>query len=220
MLANIINGDAPEAMAKTCAELNIPLIHISTDYVFDGTGSKIWKPYDINKPKNAYGRSKLRGELAIKSSGAKYVILRTSWVISPYGKNFVTTMMRLSKTNDSLKIVSDQVGGPTPAQEIAKACIEIAHQMIDKPSKSGVYHFSGSPDVSWYELACTIFEKSKKKLQVRPIPTSQFLTAAVRPLNSRLDCSSLEKTFGIYRPNWKLGLEEILFKMEKENERA
>ncbi|MDB9810495.1 dTDP-4-dehydrorhamnose reductase, partial [Planktomarina temperata] len=150
-LATVINGDAPAAMAKACAELGIPLVHISTDYVFNGTGNTPYRPDDATEPQNAYGRSKLAGEQGIRNSRAVYAILRTSWVVSAHGTNFVKTMLRLSETRDALNVVSDQIGGPTPARDIAAACLQIANQLIQDTTKSGIYHFSGAPDVSWAE---------------------------------------------------------------------
>ena len=148
-LANKINGEAPGAMARTCAELDIPLVHISTDYVFFDMGSVPWQIVDHPNPKNAYGRSKLKGEQAILASGCAHAILRTSWVISAHGHNFVKTMRRLSETRDRITVVDDQIGGPTCARDIAQTCLSIAEQLIQDQSKSGIYHYSGQPDVSW-----------------------------------------------------------------------
>ena len=208
-LANVINGEAPGAMAKACAELNIPLVHISTDYVFFGKEKKSWQTSDTAYPQNAYGRSKLKGENLVSASGANYAILRTSWVISSHGSNFVKTMLSLSETRDRLNVVDDQIGGPTPACDIAKTCVEIANQLINDPEKSGVYHFSGMPDVSWCEFANTIFEQAGKNVVAQPVSTSEYPTSALRPLNSRLDCSLTKTAFDIPRPYWRVGLEDI-----------
>ena len=213
-LATVINGDAPNAMAKACAELGIPLVHISTDYVFEGKGDTPWQPDNVTAPQNAYGRSKLTGEAAIRQSGAVYAILRTSWVVSAHGANFVKTMLRLSETRDALNVVSDQIGGPTPASDIAMACLHIAEQLIQEPSKSGTYHFSGAPDVSWTEFATEIFAQAGRTVIATPIPTAEYPTPAKRPLNSRMDCNSTEQVFGIKRPNWQDGLKEILKDLE------
>ena len=212
--ATVINGDAPTAMAKACAALGIPLIHISTDYVFKGTGNAPYNPNDATEPQNAYGRSKLAGEIGIRNSGAVYAILRTSWVVSAHGANFVKTMLRLSDTRDALNVVSDQIGGPTPACDIAAACLQIANQLIQDTTKSGTYHFSGSPDVSWAEFATQIFVQADRTVIVTPIPTAEYPTPAKRPLNSRLKCHSTEHVFGIKRPNWRDGLNEILKDLE------
>ena len=170
-LANVINGDAPGAMASECADLAIPFLHLSTDYVFDGSGTTPWSVTDTPNPKNAYGRSKLKGEQAIIASGCLHVILRTSWVVSEYGNNFVKTMRRLSETRDQITVVDDQIGGPTCARNVAQTCISIAEQLIEDPSKSGTYHYSGQPNVSWCHFANVIFEKMDcKTLQVLSKP--------------------------------------------------
>ena len=208
-LATIINGDAPTEMAQACVQLGIPLIHISTDYVFDGTGDTPWQPDDPTAPQNAYGRSKLAGEIGIRDSGAVHAILRTSWVVSAHGANFVKTMLRLSDTRDALKVVADQIGGPTPARDIAAACLQIAEQLIADPSKSGTYHYSGAPDASWADFARAIFEQAGRMLTVTPIPTTDYPTPAKRPLNSRMDCRATEQVFGIRRPDWRDGLNVI-----------
>jgi len=213
-LATLINGDAPTAMAQACAELDIPLIHISTDYVFGGTGDAPWQPDDPTAPQNAYGRSKLAGEIGIRNSGAVHAILRTSWVVSAHGANFVKTMLRLSETRDALNIVADQFGGPTPARDIAMACLQIAEQLIADPSKSGTYHYSGAPDVSWADFARAIFEQAGKAVAVTPIPTTDYPTPAKRPLNSRMECGATERAFGVPRPDWLYGLTMILQELE------
>ena len=213
-LATIINGDAPAAMARVCMELGIPLIHISTDYVFDGTGERPWQPNDPTDPRNAYGRSKLAGEIGIRNSGAVHAILRTSWVVSAHGANFVKTMLRLSDTRDALSVVADQIGGPMPARDIAAASLKIVEQLIDDPSKSGTYHFSGAPDASWAEFAYEIFAQAGKAMSVTPIPTAEYPTPAQRPLNSRMECRTTEQVFGIARPDWREGLHMILNELE------
>ena len=213
-LATLINGNAPTAMARACAELAIPLIHISTDYVFEGTGDAPWRPHHPTAPQNAYGRSKLAGEAGIRDSGAVHAILRTSWVISAHGANFVKTMLRLSETRDASKIVADQIGGPTPARDVAAACLQIAEQLMADPSKSGTYHYSGEPDVSWADFAQAIFEQAGKAVTVTPIPTTDYPTPAKRPLNSRMDCGATQQVFGIPRSTWREGLNMILQELE------
>ena len=209
-LANVINGDAPGAMASICAELGIPLVHISTDYVFDGSGTAPWSVKDNPNPQNAYGRSKFKGEQAVKASGCVHAILRTSWVISAHGHNFVKTMRRLSETRDQVTVVDDQFGGPTCAREIAQACISIAEQLIQDPSKSGIYHYSGQPNVTWCQFANAIFEQMDCKTIASPITTKEYPTVAFRPQNSKLDCKSTENVFGIVRSSWRNGLNAIL----------
>ena len=213
-LATAINGDAPTAMAKACEKLDIPLIHISTDYVFEGTGETPWTPTDATAPQNVYGLSKLAGENGIRASGATHAILRTSWVVSAHGSNFIKTMLRLSEARDALTVVADQIGGPTPARDIAAACLQISDQLAQNPNKSGIYHFSGFPDVSWAEFAAEIFDQVGRSTKIIPIPTMDYPTPAVRPLNSRLDCGTTEHVFGIARPDWRIGLNKILKELE------
>jgi dTDP-4-dehydrorhamnose reductase len=209
-LATVINGDAPTAMAQACAALNIPLVHISTDYVFSGNGTSAWAPADKRTPQNAYGRSKLAGEQGIRAAGCTHAILRTSWVFSAHGSNFVKTMLRLSESHDKLSVVDDQIGGPTPARAIAAACLSIAQQLCEDPDKTGTYHFSGAPDVSWCTFARDIFAQAGRSTHVSPIATRDYPTPAARPLNSQLDCQTTEQVFGISRPNWRADFAEII----------
>jgi dTDP-4-dehydrorhamnose reductase len=219
-LVKTINGEAPGAIAMACAELDIPLVHISTDYVFDGTGSTPWSVTDTPNPQNSYGRSKLKAEIAIQSSGCTHAILRTSWVVSKHGNNFVKSMLNLSETRDRITIVNDQIGGPTCARDIARTCISIADQLIEDTSKSGVYHYSGQPDVNWCQFANAIFEQIDCKTIASPILTTDYPTPATRPLNSRLDCSVTQDIFEITRPFWRNGLKEILRDLEGEYDKA
>jgi dTDP-4-dehydrorhamnose reductase len=208
--AQCINADAPAAMARACAELGIPLVHISTDYVFAGGGKEPWAPDAPTGPLGAYGRTKLAGEQAIQAAGGTHAILRTSWVVSAHGNNFVKTMLRLGAERDSLTIVSDQIGGPTGAREIAAACHSVALQLTADSRKSGIYHFAGSPDCSWADFARAIFARAGLNCQVSDIPSSQYPTPAARPLNSRLDCTTTAAVFGIERPDWANTLTHIL----------
>ncbi|MGR3609952.1 MAG: dTDP-4-dehydrorhamnose reductase [Sulfitobacter sp.] len=208
--ATVINGDAPAAMAQTCAELGIPFVHISTDYVFDGTGETPFATDHPTGPLGAYGRSKLVGEDAVRAAGGAFVIFRTSWVVSAHGNNFVKTMLRLGAERDRLTIVADQIGGPTPAADIASLCLAAAEQLADDASKSGTYHISGAPDVSWADFARLIFEQSGFSPEVVDIPTTDFPTPAVRPANSRMDNSVTKAVFGLDRPDWRVGLQNIL----------
>ena len=207
-LVNIINANSPKAMAQACATLNIPLVHLSTDYVFDGTSDKPWQPKDVTKPINAYGRSKKKGEEGIRSVGSSYFTDILGCFFSWH--NFVKTMLNLSERNSTLSLVADQIGGPTPAKDIAKACLQIVEQLKQDPSKSGTYHFSGAEDVSWAELATEIFQQTGRYINIIPIPTCDYPTPAVRPLNSRLNCSSTREVFSIHRPDWRTGLNDIL----------
>lgn len=208
--AHRVNADAPAAMAGACATLGVPLVHISTDYVFDGAGHTPFTPDAPTGPLGAYGRTKLAGEEAVRASGATHAILRTSWVFSAHGANFVKTMLRLSDTRDRLTVVADQTGGPTPAAGIARACLTIATQLAADPAKSGTYHFAGGPDVTWADFARAILAAAGRTTQVEDIPTSAYPTPARRPANSRLDCITTETTFGIPRPDWRPGLAAVL----------
>lgn len=208
-LATRINGDAPGAMARAAAERGLPFLHISTDYVFDGTGDVPWRETDNVAPLNAYGRSKLRGEEEIAAAGGQYAILRTAWVFSAHGNNFVKTMLRLSAERDSLRVVEDQVGCPTPARAIAGALWQMAGAMAEG-QPGGVYHFGGQPAVSWCGFAQAIFQRAGRDVALEGIPTSAFPTPAARPANSRLDCRAIEADFGIHAPDWRTGLDEVL----------
>ncbi|MYM55844.1 dTDP-4-dehydrorhamnose reductase [Thalassovita mangrovi] len=214
-LATVVNGDAPTAMARACAEKGIPFVHISTDYVFDGSGEAPWQPGDPVAPLNAYGRSKLKGEEGVRDAGGAHAVLRTSWVVSSHGNNFVKTMLRLGAERDRLTIVADQVGGPTCAADIARACLDIAHQLAADAGKSGVYHFSGGPDVSWANFAREIFAQAGLAPEVVDIPGSDYPTPAQRPGNSRMDNTATEAAFGIARPDWRQGLRDILAELNK-----
>ncbi|WP_238928933.1 dTDP-4-dehydrorhamnose reductase [Alexandriicola marinus] len=219
-LATAINGAAPAAMADACAALHIPLVHISTDYVFYGEGTRPFAPNDATAPQTAYGRSKLAGEQGIRATGASHAILRTSWVFSAHGTNFVKTMVRLSESHNELRVVDDQVGGPTPARAIAAACLELARQLQADPGKSGTYHFTGAPDVSWCDFARAIFAAAGRATRVQGIPTREYPTPASRPLNSRLDCSTMETTFNIPRSDWRAGLADTLTELGFPHDRA
>lgn len=209
-LALCINAAAPGVMARECAALCIPLVHISTDYVFDGSGTSPWCPDDEPAPVNAYGRSKLAGERAITQAGGPYAIVRTSWVFSAHGANFVRAMLRLSQTRDALSIVDDQIGGPTPAADIAAACLTIAKKLCAFPGKGGIYHYSGAPNVSWKGFAEAIFALTERHVAISGLCTAEYPTPAQRPINSRLDCNSTETVFALMRPDWRAGLNNVL----------
>lgn len=213
--ALLVNSASPAAMAHAAAIKNIPFVHISTDYVFEGSGDAFHKVSAPTNPINAYGQTKLSGERAIEASGGTYCILRTSWVFSAHGSNFVKTMLRLAKTHDALSVVNDQVGGPTAAADIAAACMTIAEQLIDDKTKTGVYHFASTPAVSWAQFAEEIFKQASEKVSVTGILTKDYPTPAARPRNSRLDCSSLS-TFGIQQPDWRISLTDVINKIEKD----
>lgn len=209
-LATLINAHAPASMANACRDLSIPFVHISTDYVFDGSGQDPTIAGAPTNPVNVYGRSKQIGEDRITRSGAVFAILRTSWVVWAHGSNFVKSILRVSQDRSELRVVDDQIGGPTPAVHIAQACIKIAHDLVIDPNKQGIYHLSGQPDVSWFEFAKTIFEFTGREIELTAIQTSEYPTPAKRPANSRLDCTSTKLTFDIDRPIWKNDLKDIL----------
>lgn len=208
-LAHRINAEAPGAMARACAERGIPFLHVSTDYVFDGSGAAPWRPEDPTAPCNAYGRSKRAGELAVMAAGGQAAILRTSWVFSAHGSNFVRTMLRLSETRDALNVVGDQIGGPTPAADIAASLLRMAEAMREGQG-GGIYHYAGQPATSWACFARETFARAHRQVTVTEIPTSAYPTPAPRPLNSRLDCATLTADFGITPPDWTAGLSAVL----------
>ena len=208
-LATVINGAAPAAMARAAARKGVPFLHVSTDYVFDGSGETPWKPSDPTGPLGAYGRSKLAGEIGVRAADGKHAILRTSWVFSSHGANFVRTMLRLGRERDALRVVDDQTGGPTAAGDIAGALLTMARALQDG-APGGTYHFAGSPDVTWAGFAREIFARAGLEVAVTGIPSSDYPTPARRPANSRLDCATLEADFGIPRPDWRESLGGIL----------
>ncbi|RRH71158.1 dTDP-4-dehydrorhamnose reductase [Falsigemmobacter faecalis] len=208
--ALIVNGETPGAIARAAAAKHLPFLHVSTDYVFDGAGTRPFAPDHPTAPLGAYGRTKLAGEEAIRAAGGQHAILRTSWVFSSHGHNFVKTMLRLGASRDHLTVVGDQIGGPTPAGAIAEALITMGRAMLADRAKGGTWHFSGAPDVSWADFAREIFAQSGLKVAVTDITTDQYPTPAKRPGNSRLDCQSLEADFGIQRPDWRDGLTRVL----------
>jgi dTDP-4-dehydrorhamnose reductase len=209
-LAMAVNGASVGTMAEHAAGQGIPFVHISTDYVFDGSGTEPHRPDDPTGPLGVYGQSKLSGETLIKNAGGVHAILRTSWVFSAHGNNFLKTMLRLSETRDHLTIVADQIGGPTPAGDIARTCLTLAEALKTDPNKGGTYHYSGAPDASWADFAREIFAAAGRAVTVEDIPTSAYPTPATRPLNSRLDCASLQQTFGIARPDWRTATQDIV----------
>ncbi len=210
-MALTVNGTTPTALAQLAAKRGIPFVHVSTDYVFDGAGESAVEPDHPTAPLGAYGRTKLAGEEGVRGAGGAYVVLRTSWVVSAHGNNFVKTMLRLGRENDSLRIVADQVGGPTPAADLADACLAAARALKEGwAGAKGIHHVAGAPDVSWAGFAREIFAQAGINCVIEEIPTSAYPTPAQRPLNSRLDCTSLTSVLGVPRPNWKIGLTAIL----------
>lgn len=208
--ADLVNARAPGAMAQACAELGIPFIHISTDYVFDGSGDQPRTEDASTGPLGIYGQTKLDGERVVAAAGGQFAILRTSWVVSAHGNNFVKTMRRLGAERPQLSIVADQIGGPTAAADIAGAVLDMVLIMMTDSSKGGIYHFSGTPDISWAGFAREIFEQFGLSPEVTDILSSDYPTPARRPLNSRLDCHAIARDFGIARPDWRVSLKNII----------
>ena len=211
-----INCDGPKYLAEAAQKSGAVLLHISTDYVFDGEGTVAYNESSTTGPKGVYGKSKLAGELAVAASCEKHLILRTAWVFGEKGDNFVRTMLRLAKKCDALSIVGDQFGGPTYAGDIAATIIKMI-EVISESNESiwGTYHFSGLPHVSWYEFAREIFDVAEREgilmatPKLSPISTSEYPTPAKRPANSRMDCSKIQQKFNIQPSNWKHALQNI-----------
>lgn len=208
--AHLINAIAPGVLARAAAQRGLPFVHLSTDYVFDGSGSAAWRPGDRPAPLGVYGASKLAGERAVKDAGGRYVILRTSWVFSETGGNFVKTMLRLAAQNTRLNVVCDQRGGPTSARSIAQACLKAVDGLDKNPGLSGVYHFSGAPETSWADFARAIFDQAGVTVQVQDIPSSDYPTPAKRPINSVLNNDDFLNRFDIQRPDWRADLAVVL----------
>ncbi|MGJ8560369.1 MAG: dTDP-4-dehydrorhamnose reductase [Litorimonas sp.] len=211
-LAFAINAAAPRIMAEFCEENDKSLIHVSTDYVFDGESRAPYQADHPVAPLGVYGESKYAGEDAVKKSGCRYVILRTSWVYDGSGKNFMTTMLRLGKNRDILTVVDDQFGRPTFAKDLARACVVSAQKLHDEPvERQGTYHFTGGGDViSWADFAREIFKiasaHSKYSVEIKNVPSSEYPTKAKRPRYSALDNSTFSKTFGGESPVWQSSL--------------
>ncbi|WP_165312522.1 dTDP-4-dehydrorhamnose reductase [Vibrio ziniensis] len=215
-LSYAINRDGPLYLAQAAKECGAVMLHISTDYVFDGTGEQPYQESDSTGPQGVYGQSKLAGEQAVAEACPQHLILRTAWVFGEHGNNFVKTMLRLAQSRDELSIVGDQFGGPTYAGDIADALIAMV-QFIEQGNQPqwGVYHFSGMPYASWFDFASAIFQAAEqhnvlvKQPQLSSIPTSAYPTPAKRPANSRLNCSQIENQFGIKPSDWQAALNNI-----------
>ena len=213
--AMTINCCAPGILAKTANVRKIPLIHISTDYVFGDNGIIPLKENDKANPLGIYGLTKLNGEEEIKKNNSNYIILRTSWIFSKYGKNFLKTMIRMSKTNKKIRVVADQIGSPTEAGDIAKTCMILAEQLYKNKSMKEIYHFTGFPYLSWADYARIIFEMIETNTIVEDISSSEYSFGVVRQKNSRLDCSKIKKQFNIKQPNWKESLKKVIKELKK-----
>jgi dTDP-4-dehydrorhamnose reductase len=215
-VAFAVNAEAPSRLAIETGRRGIPLVHISTDYVFDGRKGAPYIEQDPAAPLNVYGRSKLAGERGVRAANPRHVILRTSWAYSPYRTNFVKTILRLAAERDRLAVVADQRGCPTAACDIAKACLAIAKRCASEPERApyGVYHFAGAGETSWFGFAATIVDMSAgrrtRSPQVVPIPTFEYPTPAARPLDTRLDCTAIVRKFGVVLRPWREALEETI----------
>ena len=207
-----VNADGPKYLAQLCKNFNVTLIHVSTDFVFDGKQTIPYKETDTPNPLGVYGASKLKGERNIQEFMEAYFILRTSWLYSEYGNNFMKTMLKLSKTRDEINVVADQIGTPTYAGDLAEAILKI---IADKIIHYGIYHYSNEGVVSWYDFATAIFDESKKDIKVFPIKTESYPTPAKRPGYSVLDKTKSKFRLKIETLNWKDRLETILYKLKK-----
>jgi dTDP-4-dehydrorhamnose reductase len=214
-LARLVNAVAPGVIAAELARTKGWLIHYSTDYVFDGSGTKPWIESDPTGPLSVYGQTKLDGELAIAATGCRHVVLRTSWVYAAEGRNFLHTMLRLGREREQLKIVDDQIGAPTSAEAITEATSVVLQRLVGSPGDveaSGVYHLTCAGQTSWCGFAQAIFAAfaaNQKAPEVLPIPTEAYPTPARRPLNSRLNCDKFVRQFGYRMPKWETALNEV-----------
>jgi dTDP-4-dehydrorhamnose reductase len=220
--AYAVNQRGPENLAKVCKTLGILLIHLSTDYVFDGEQNRPYGENDIPNPTGIYGLSKLRGEKAVQANLHAHYIVRVAWVFGAHGNNFVKTMLRLANERDSLSIVDDQIGGPTWAKDIAKLVIHMALRSASTEDQSedslpyGTYHYTGNKNVSWYTFATCIFEKAyplgliKKIPKLTPITTAAYPTPAKRPKNSCLCCTKIQQNSNLTLSNWEQALDSVL----------
>ncbi|MEM8598870.1 MAG: dTDP-4-dehydrorhamnose reductase [Bacteroidota bacterium] len=214
-LAFAVNRDGPAALASACAELGIPLVHFSTDYVFDGTKQEPYLEGDPATPLGVYGQSKWAGEEAVREEHDRCLILRVSWVFSQHGGNFVKTMLRLGREREALRVVADQHGGPTPAGAIAEAAYAALTQALARDADWGTYHFCGAPFTTWHGFAEAIFAEARAHeplavQTVEAIPASAYPTPAARPANSRMDMARIARTFGIAPADWRSALADVV----------
>ena len=217
--ADHINHSAVANIASICNQLDCWLIHISTDYVFDGSSEVPYKEDNPTNPQSVYGNSKLKGEAAIKASDCKYLIIRTAWVYSEYGNNFLKTMLRLGADRDELSVVGDQIGCPTYAQDIAKSIVSILLFLDAKGSLSGIYHYCGDEPCSWYDFAHNIFleaevQEFKTPSYIKSITTADYLTPAIRPAYSVFDCNKIESCFNVTQSNWRDGIKIVIDRLK------
>ncbi len=210
-LAMRVNAESVGALGEAAKAAGARVIHYSTDYVFDGEKQGAYVETDAANPLNVYGRSKLEGERALMGSGVEAVILRTSWVYAARGRNFVQTMLRVGAERDEVRVVEDQVGAPTSAEELARATVQVMERWEE--GKGGVYHATAGGAVSWAGLAREIFVRAGMGVRVVEIKSAEWETAARRPLNSRLDCGKLEREFGVRMEPWERGLKKVMGEM-------
>ena len=215
-LSESINVKGPQYLAEAAKSIDAAILHISTDYVFDGQREGKYKETDATDPQGVYGKTKLEGEQAVAKANDKFIVLRTAWVFGEHGNNFVKTMLRLAKTRNTLGVVADQIGGPTYAGDIAANLIHIAEKAIaGKGVQYGIYHFTGEPYVSWCDFAKAIFDEAvsqnvlEKGPLVNAITTADYPTPAKRPANSCLDLTKIQQVFGIQPSDWKKALKNI-----------
>lgn len=210
-----INARAPETLAKLTSDLRIPILHLSTDYVFSGELGRPYGEADGVDPISVYGKTKEAGEQAVRAGNARHIILRTSWLVSPYGQNFLKTMLRLAGERESIKVVADQRGTPTSASDLAAALIAITARFVTDPYASvGTFHYANSGEAHWAELADFILHCSKAMggptARVEPITTAEYPTRAKRPKDARLDARALDQAYGLSRRAWQPAVQEIL----------
>lgn len=217
-LAHAVNAEAVAVLAQAAKASGAWLVHYSTDYVFDGSGERAWLETDIAKPLSAYGASKLAGEQAIIASACKHLIFRTSWVYGAQGRNFATTMLQLAQQREHLSVINDQVGAPTGADLLADVTAHAIRMANQNPTLSGLYHLTAAGETSWHAYAQFVIEHARQAgvaIKVAPsaikaVPSSEFLTPAQRPLNSRLNTSKLQQVFGLHLPPWQDGVKRLL----------
>jgi dTDP-4-dehydrorhamnose reductase len=211
-LADLVNARAPGLLAARAKSLGIPLIHLSTDYVFDGSKADPYTEHDPIRPINAYGRSKAAGERAVASAHSRHVILRTSWAYSPVGRNFVRTMLELARKQDEVRVVADQVGSPTAAADIADGILAVARNLVagGDDERYGTFHMTAAGATNWAEFATAAFSASAERggpsARVVPVASAEYHTPARRPANSRLDCAKIARVHGVSLPHWRTSL--------------
>ena len=211
-LAFIINAASPQEMAKACNEINCQFIHISTDYVFDGDKKTPYQTFDKTNPINVYGKSKAKGEELILEQNPQSIIIRTSWVYSSHGKNFVKTMMKLMNEKEEINVVEDQIGNPTYARDLAETIMQIVLKLNNQKGfkHSSIYHYSNTGNISWFQFAEAIQETLQSNCKVNPIPSSSFPTPAKRSGYSVMDCTTIQKDFDIEIINWQTSLKKLI----------